>query len=182
MCRRKAAQVLVSVDNDHGQIVHLQAQQSLESLRRFEGRFQALARRTFDAAFEGPVEEGAADILEALTQAVGPLVGFSRQHDEAPRYWGHLVHPGDHEVVSSHVQRVLCGKRDICAFRVTSADGELRWVSALIRPVRVRTDQDASYIYGLIKVYKAGFDAMPSSEEERTTSSAFHRFVCPASH
>lgn len=129
------------------------------SRRQFEDRFQALARRTFDAAFECPVRKEGAEVDAALADALRVLLGFSPQ--EGTRRWQPLVHPDDHAAVATHIQRVLGGRRALCVFRGLAPDAPARWFGALMRPVWDASGRHISHVYGLVQDYSARLETAP---------------------
>ena len=73
--------------------------------------------------------------------------------------WERLVHPDDHSVVATHIQRVLGGQRDVCVFRVISRLGAVRWFGVLMRPVWGDADRCLVHVYGLVRDLSASTEA-----------------------
>ena len=140
-------------------------QQTVASRRQFEDRFQALARRTFDAAFECFIREDDTEVGAALAGALQPLLGFSPRNLETPADWAQLIHPDDHAVVAMHIQRVLRGRRDLCVFRALTVTGAARWFGVLTRAVRDASGRCSAHVYGLIQDYSTRLGA-PGADEE----------------
>ena len=181
MCRREMTQVPVLVAKDQRRFANIQKQHPPVSRRQFEGRFQALAQRTFDAAFECHIRKGNVEVNEALTRALRPLIGFSPQRREFPVHWQQFVHPEDHEVVATHLKRVLCGRRDLCVFRVHTPLGRVRWFGLLTRRVAENEDEGSAYVYGLIRDYSARSGIAASCTEERVSVGTPPLIGCPTS-
>ena len=155
MSKRGRANVPVLQDLDQWREQHIQYKQKVASRRQFENRFQALAKQTFDAAFECPIHNGDDDIGRALTEALLPLAGFSSA-DRAPyERWEQLIHPEDFPVVAAHIQRVLGGLRDVCVFRMITRSGAARWFGTLTRPVWDEGGRRAAHVYGLVQDHAA---------------------------
>lgn len=147
------------------------------SRRRFEDRFQRLARQTFDAVFECATPKGDAEVGEALAEAVRPGAGYTPSDREAPEDWAHCVHPEDRALVAAHLQRVLSGHRDLCVFRVMTPAGGVRWFSTLTRPVYEATGRRIVHVYGLVRDYSAHTAASPLGREADLALCALLHFV-----
>lgn len=132
------------------------------SRRAFEDRFQRLARGTFDATFECCVGHDGTEIILALTRTVQELAGCSCDGATATEQWVHLIHPSDHRVVATHVQRVLDGHRDLCVFRVLVPAAGVRWFGTLTRPVWDGAGCQVTHVYGLVQDYAISMTATVS--------------------
>ena len=153
MRRREVVPVLVVKDPCRQE--HVRYQRTIASRRQFEDRFQALAQRTFDAAFECRVREDDTEIGAALAEALQPLLGFSSQDLELPEDRMSLIHPDDRAVVVMHLRRVLSGHRDLCVFRAITPTGLVRWFGVLTRPVWDAATRRITHVYGLIQDHSA---------------------------
>ena len=177
MRRREMAAMPVLVVKDQRSEEHNRYQQLVASRRQFEDRFQALARRTFDAAFECPVREEGTELGATLAEALRPLIGFTPQAETALDGWEQLIHPDDHAVVAAHLQRVLGGRRDLCVFRVVTAAGTVRWFGVLTRSVRDASGRHLAHVYGLIQGYSTRLET-PAAPT--TADAALLHMVAPS--
>ena len=155
MRRRGRASVPVLEDSDQGRERHRWYQQKVASRRQFEDRFQSLAKEIFDAAFECQINQDGARIGTALTEVLLSLTGFSKADRARYESWERLVHPDDHTIVATHIQRVLGGQRDVCVFRVITRLGTVCWFGVLMRPVWEVADRRLAYVYGLVRDFSA---------------------------
>lgn len=134
---------------------HIRYDKTAASRRRFEDRFQALAKQTFDAAFECRVWHDGAGVGEALAGALRPLLGFAPNDPRAPQRWQALIHPDDHLMVEDHLQRVLGGQRDLCVFRGITPTRAVRWFGVLTRPVWDASGRRVAYTYSVVQDHSA---------------------------
>ncbi len=165
MSRREMAAMPVLVVKDQRSDEHNRYQQTVASRRQFEDRFQALARQTFDAAFECAIQDAGTEVGAALAGALRPLLGSSPQACDTPADWAQLVHPDDHAVVAAHLLRVLGGQRDLCVFRVVDLTGAVRWFGVLTRAVWDASERRITHVYGLIQDHSAHHEAPPARAE-----------------
>ncbi len=177
MSRREMAAMPVLVVKDQRSDEHNRYQQTVASRRQFEDRFQALARRTFDAAFECAIQEDGMEVGAALAGALRPLLGFSPQECDTPTDWAQLVHPDDHAAVAAHLLRVLGGQRDLCVFRVVDPAGAIQWFGVLTRAVWDASDRRIAHVYGLIQDHSAHHEGLPP----RAEADAAPHAVCSSS-
>ncbi len=180
MSRREMAGMPVLVFKDQRSEQQNRYQQIVAFRRQFEDRFQALARPTFDAAFECPIRKEGAEFGQAVAGALQPLIGFSSQEVEAPEGWEQLVHPDDHAVVAAHVQRVLGGQRDLCVFRVFTPARAVCWFGVLTRPVWDASGRRIGQVYGLVQDYSVRLEAPLPCEEADAAHSALPHIVSPS--
>lgn len=129
---------------------HRYPSRTVAAQRQFEGQFQALARRSFDAAFECAVQEEGAVVSAALAATLRSLLGRS-DDARAQGAWEACVHPEDHPVVAAHLLCVLAGQRHLAVFRGVTPAGEVRWLSLLSRPVWDAGGRRVAHVYGLLK-------------------------------
>jgi PAS domain-containing protein len=177
MCRRERANRLVLVSNGSCRIEHIREQRAVAFRRQFEERFQALAQRAFDAAFECAVGETGGEVAEALSGALRSLMGLSPNDQDGPG-WEPLVHPDDHAVVAAHLQCVLEGRRDLCVFRVVMPVETVRWFGVLTRTVQEVSSRRVAYVYGLVRDYTAH---TPYQAVDRALYTCLP-MICPTSH
>ncbi len=176
MSRREMAAMPVLVVKDQRSDEPNRYQQTVVSRRQFEDRFQALARRTFDAAFECAIQDDGTEVGAALAGALRPLLGFSLQACDTPADWAQLVHPDDHAVVAAHLLRVLGGQRDLSVFRVVDPSGVVRWFGVLTRAVWDASGRHIAHVYGLIQDHSAHHEASSPHAEAGTLP----HVVCPS--
>ena len=164
MSMRGRASVSVLQDLDEWREQHIRYTQKMASRRQFENQFQALAKQTFDAAFECLIHNEGDDLGKALIEALLPLAGFSRADRVSFERWERLIHPEDLPVVDTHIQRVLGGRRDVCLFRVITRLGMVRWFGTLTRPVWDEGGRRVGHAYGLVQDHSAHteFDIVPA--------------------
>lgn len=174
MRRRGRASVPVLEGLDQESEQHLWYQQKVASRRQFEDRFQSLAKEIFDAAFECQINQDGAGIGTALTEALLPLTGFSKADRARYESWERLVHPDDHTVVATHIQRVLGGQRDVCVFRVITRLGAVCWFGVLMRPVWGEAGWRLAHVYGLVRDLSActAAEATPARRDAGTTGAS----------
>ena len=179
MCRRAVVPVLVFKDQCREEQV--QSQRSIASRRQFEDRFQALARRTFDAAFECRIREGSTEeIGQALAEALQPLLGYVPHNSQPPEGWASCIHPDDQAIVALHLKRVRYGHRDLCVFRAVTPAGLVRWFGVLTRPAWDAASRCTRHVYGLVQDHSAHTDASPAGPEAGTAQPALPHLVAPS--
>ncbi len=177
MRRREVVPMLVVKDQCREEQVRFQ--RSIASRRQFEDRFQALARRTFDAAFECRIRVGGIEeIGQALAEALKPLLGFSPHDMETPEDWASCIHPDDQAIVAKHLQRVRYGHRDLCVFRAVTPVGAVRWFGVLTRPAWDAATGRIRHVYGLLQDHSARTDAALARSE--ATQLAQPHLVAPS--
>lgn len=178
---RRRAVVPVLVDKDQCREEQVRYQRSIASRRQFEDRFQALARRTFDAAFECRIGEGSTDELgQALAEALQPLLGVSPHDCENSEDWTSCIHPDDRVIMAEHLTRVLYGQRDLCVFRAITPAGLVRWFGVLTRPAWDAAGRRIRHVYGLVQDYSARTDVPVAASEAGTTQPALPSLVAPS--
>lgn len=176
---RRRAVVPVLVVKDQCREEQVRYRRSIASRRQFEDRFQKLAQRTFDAAFECRIRQGNAEEIGcALAEALQCLPGFSSHDLETPEGWEALIHPDDRAIVALHLQRVLFGHRDLCVFRAVTPTGVVRWFGVLTRPAWDAAGRHIRHIYGLVQDH-SGCTHAPSADAG-SAHAALPHFVSPS--
>lgn len=120
--------------------------QAEQALRESEGRYRALSEMTSDFVYAYTVHPDGQLQREWITDSSMRITGFSR--DEMDRDWMSFIHPQDVPIVERNHQQLLNNQSSISEFRVSTRDGETRWLQSHARPVWDPQDHRVTRIYG----------------------------------
>lgn len=117
---------------------------TLRELYRREERYRLIAEIAADYLYMFRVESDNTPILE----------WFSSSTDKPPsgaellQNWRSFIHPGDINLLNSHLERLLSGQRDTVEFRGLAATGEVRWLRSQACPIRDEKQGRITHILG----------------------------------
>lgn len=119
-------------------------------------------------------------IREWWTKAFEVITGFDTQEIDAQGGWLFLVHPDDREYALNLVQMaILSEERKISEVRVTTKQGDMRWLRIIFSSIWDEKHERVTQIYG------TGQDITPEkamqAQQARFVTHAMHEFSHPVS-
>jgi two-component system CheB/CheR fusion protein len=102
------------------------------AIRSAEERFRLASEAISDFTYSFRVRETGLE-LEWLTDAFTRMTGYSGE-EVVRGDWYQLVEEKDRERVQRHFANVISGQPDACEVRMTTRDGQLRWLRFAARP------------------------------------------------
>ena len=108
---------------------------NMESLRESEQRYRQVAELVSDYAYAFEVTPGNDLRLDWIVGRFEAICGYTPQEVEAQGGWAHLIHPDDLPLARERRERLLNGYSDIAEFRISSKDGDVRWLRDYGYPV-----------------------------------------------
>jgi PAS domain S-box-containing protein len=120
---------------------------AIDALRQSEERYRLISEITSDYAYALAVDAEGSLTCEWMTAPFTRITGFSREDIET-RGWMSHYYPDDAPAMARHKQTLLANQSNSLEARITTKDGQVRWVRIYGRPMWNQSEGRVTRIYG----------------------------------
>lgn len=121
---------------------------NLQLVQESEERYRRISELTSDFTYACRIDSQGRLIPVWATGAFTRITGFSIAEADPYTALVSRIVIEDASIASQHTSRLLEGKPDVAEFRITTRDGELRWIRDYVRPIWDENEHRVTWFYG----------------------------------
>ncbi len=121
------------------------------ALRKSEERYRAVSELASDYVYEFQVAKDGSLTLEEVTAAFTRITGFTPEEWQEKGGWESHIYPEDLPHARQRLQRLLSGQADVSEYRISTRDGDARWLRDYGRAVWNEAEGRVTRIYGAVE-------------------------------
>ncbi len=121
------------------------------ALRESEERHRLISELTSDYSYSARILPNGQVVVEAATDGLVQVTGYTVPELEARGGWPALIHPDDVPAVEVRGQRWRAGERDVNEARIVTRDGRVRWVRYSVLPLRDEREGRITRLLGAVQ-------------------------------